>query len=202
MQPAEDSTIPKSFWKVHFRLLEQGLLLETDPTLPSLTKEIVKMPIRGSWWGHPKGQEIYAVSRALSKHEEVLVTKLVNGKITFVHRRLWPWIFWIATSGDSWQTKGLSEDSKKLLTQVKRKGQVLSTGKAVTELEKRLLAHAVSVHTKTGAHAKMVESWQHWQESVGFRPRMMQRQTAMARLKKIADTWQEKTGARVRLPWT
>ena len=32
MKPPEDSTIPKSFWKVHFRLLEQGLLLETDPT--------------------------------------------------------------------------------------------------------------------------------------------------------------------------
>ncbi len=110
-KPAEDSKIPKSFWKVHFRLLEQGLLLEADPTLPSLTREIVKKPIRGSWWSHPKGQEIYAVSRALSEHEEVLVTKLVNGKITFVHRRLWPSIFWIATSGDSWQIKGLSARS-------------------------------------------------------------------------------------------
>ncbi len=128
--------------------------------------------------------------------------KMVNGKITFVHRRLWPWIFWIATSGDSWQTQGLSEDSIRLLTRMKRMGQLLSTGKAVTELEKRLLAHAVSVHTETGAHAKMRESWQHWQESAGFRPRMMKHQTARARLEEIADTWREKTGARVRLPWT
>ncbi len=59
MKPPEDSTIPKSFWKVHSRLLEQGLLLETDPTLPSLTREIVKKPIRGSWWSQPKVQEIY-----------------------------------------------------------------------------------------------------------------------------------------------
>ena len=47
-------------------------------------------PIRGSWWGHPKGREIFAVADAVGGSAEVLVCKLVDGKVTYVHRRLWP----------------------------------------------------------------------------------------------------------------
>src|SRR3954470_14251830 len=57
--------------------------------VPSLAEAVVGGPIRGSWWGHPKGQEIFRVAEAISDSEDVLVCKLVAGKVTYVHRRLW-----------------------------------------------------------------------------------------------------------------
>ena len=65
--------------------------------VPSLAEEIAGGPIRGSWWAHPKGSEIYAVAEALSENEDVLVCKLVENKITYVHRRLWPALVKLAT---------------------------------------------------------------------------------------------------------
>ena len=41
-------------------------------------------------WGHAKGHEIFAVARAVSDSADVLVCKLVDGRVSFVHRRLWP----------------------------------------------------------------------------------------------------------------
>ena len=58
--------------------------------VPSLAEAVAGGRIRGSWWGHPKGHEIFRVAEAVSEHPDVLVCKLVEGKVTFVHRRLWP----------------------------------------------------------------------------------------------------------------
>lgn len=58
--------------------------------VPSLAEAIAGGPIRGSWWGHPKGQEIFRVTEAVSESPDVLVCKLVDGKVTYIHRRLWP----------------------------------------------------------------------------------------------------------------
>src|SRR6185369_886991 len=66
-----------------------GLQAARGP-VPSLAEEIAGRPIRGSWWGHPKGHEIFRVADAVSESDEVLVCKLVDGKVTYVHRRLWP----------------------------------------------------------------------------------------------------------------
>jgi hypothetical protein len=66
------------------------VLLAARGPVPSLAQVIAGGPIRGSWWGHPKGQTIFRVAEALGESEHVLVCKLVEGKITFVHRRLWP----------------------------------------------------------------------------------------------------------------
>ena len=57
---------------------------------PSLAEAVAGGPIRGSWWGHPKGQEIFRVAEAVSESPDILVCKLVSGKVTYVHRRLWP----------------------------------------------------------------------------------------------------------------
>lgn len=58
--------------------------------VPSLAEAIAGGPIRGSWWGHPKSHEIYAVAESLCESPDVLVCKLIDGKVTFVHKRLWP----------------------------------------------------------------------------------------------------------------
>ena len=68
-----------------------GLVLEsgTGP-VPSLAETVAGGPIRGSWWGHARGREIFALTRAVRDCPDVLVCRLVDGKITYVHRRLWP----------------------------------------------------------------------------------------------------------------
>ena len=58
--------------------------------VPSLAEAIAGGPIRGSWWGHPKGLEIFHVAESICESDEVLVCKLVEGKVTYVHRPLWP----------------------------------------------------------------------------------------------------------------
>src|SRR5262245_62537823 len=70
---------------------KHGVVLESARgPAPSLAEAIVGAPVRGRWWSHRKGREIFAVTRAVRESEDVLVCRLVNGKITFVHRRMWP----------------------------------------------------------------------------------------------------------------
>jgi hypothetical protein len=74
-----------------------GLVLESGPgPVPSLAETVAGGPIRGSWWGHSRGREIFAVTRAVRGCPDVLVCRLVDGKITYVHRRLWPAIVRLA----------------------------------------------------------------------------------------------------------
>ncbi len=58
--------------------------------VPTLTEAIVGAPIRGSWWGHKEGKHIFAVLGAVQEHDDILVCRLLAGKLTLVHRRLWP----------------------------------------------------------------------------------------------------------------
>lgn len=68
-----------------------GIVLESARgPVPSLAETIAGEPIRGSWWGHPKGDTIFACSRAIRRSKEVLTCRLIDGKVTYVHRRLWP----------------------------------------------------------------------------------------------------------------
>ncbi len=46
--------------------------------------------MRGSWWGHAKSHEIFWLTRAVRASRDVLVCRVVGGKVTYVHRRLWP----------------------------------------------------------------------------------------------------------------
>ena len=57
---------------------------------PRLIEAILGEPINGNWWSHPKARAIYSVLTTVSDSEDVLVCRLVGGKITLVHRRLWP----------------------------------------------------------------------------------------------------------------
>src|SRR6266850_6879862 len=58
--------------------------------VPNLAEAVAGEPIRGSWWSHPKGKEIFSALGTVADSPDVLCFRLVEGKITFVHRRLWP----------------------------------------------------------------------------------------------------------------
>jgi hypothetical protein len=72
-------------------LVEHGMLLESARgPLPNLAEIVVGEPIRGSWWGHRRSHEIFEVINRIADSPDVVRTRLVNGKVTLVHRRLWP----------------------------------------------------------------------------------------------------------------
>jgi hypothetical protein len=72
-------------------LIEQGMLLQSARgPLPNVAELVAGEPIKGSWWGHPRGHEIFEVLGELDDSPDVVRLRLVNGKVTFVHRRLWP----------------------------------------------------------------------------------------------------------------
>jgi len=63
--------------------------LGASPWVPSLSEAIAGAPIRGSWWAHPKGKLIFACASALEDSPDLLTLKLLDCKVTFVHRSLW-----------------------------------------------------------------------------------------------------------------
>jgi hypothetical protein len=68
-----------------------GVVLESAAgPVPSLAAVIAGGPIHGSWWTHARSREIFALTRAVRDCAEVLVCRLIEGKITYVHQRLWP----------------------------------------------------------------------------------------------------------------
>ena len=70
---------------------EHGVVTESArATVPSLAQEIVGSTISGSWWSHPRSHEIYRLINVARDSTDVLVCRLVDGKVTYVHRRLWP----------------------------------------------------------------------------------------------------------------
>jgi hypothetical protein len=142
-------------------LERQGLLMLQDPVLPSAVAILAGGPVRGSWWSHPAANEMFRVLEEAARHPDVTTCKLIGGKVTLVHRRLWPALLAVATSGEPWQTAGLSAAGQALLARLGDDG-VEASGAAVKELELRLLARAEQVHTAAGKHLARLERWPVW----------------------------------------
>ncbi len=196
-------------------LRQYGLLLESDPKLPSVTTLIAGAPIRGSWWGHPQGHTIFDVTRQLAAHPDVVVTKLVSGKVTFVHRQLWPALLAVGTAREAWQLQGLSRTAQSLLEIVRQDGalqtdripwargaQGKSPGEAARELERALLVRSEELHTSTGAHAKRLESWERWARRVGLKGQRPTAGQAKQELSEKLGALNAAFGAKGKLPWS
>ena len=183
------------------RLREFDLLLITDPKFPSITGYVAGGAVRGSWWGHPKSHEIFRLASALDDHPDVLAIKLISGKVTLIHRPLWPAIVAIGSAREPWQIQGLPAKARALLTKLYGAGKIAATGDAVRELEARLLAHAENVHTESGSHAKHVESWMAWRESRGLAEVKLTAAEAKAQLESIVARLNKQFGAKATLPW-
>ena len=156
------------------RAVEQdGLLMQADSKLPSVVTLLVGEPVRGSWWGHPMGDAIHIVNTELKEHPDVIVTYLVSGKITFIHRRAWPALFGVALSGEPWQSLDLGPPARRILGQVTKRQSIRADDESafgelssaerragIQELERRLLVHSADTHTEAGTHAKMLQTWE------------------------------------------
>jgi hypothetical protein len=190
------------------------LLLVTDPRLPSLTSLVVGAPVGGSWWGHPRGKEIYRLLNQLAEHPQVLLVKLVSTKVTFVHQRLWPAVVGVGQSRAAWQLDGLTQASTFLLGLVDESSRLdwedippflppdnNRAAESVRALESRLLVHTTEVHTPSGAHAKNLETWQSWLAGVDPRAHAPNVTDAQQYLESLMEALNERYAAHGRLPW-
>lgn len=66
------------------------VLMSARGPVPSLARAVAGGPFRGSWWSHPQARLMYRVFQGVYDSDQVLVCRLIGGKVTFVHRRLWP----------------------------------------------------------------------------------------------------------------
>jgi len=210
-------TTAKYFQDVLSKLVTYGFLLESDTKLPSVCGLITGGPLPGSWWSHPLAQEIFQVNEQLEDHPDVLITKIVSGKVTFVHRQLWAEIVAIGTAKQSWQTAGLSAPARELLSIVKKAGFLRTDqmvgrssstakkdkpGDIARDLERRLLIHAEQIHTESGAHAKALETWEHWSKRNSFTPSAIEAEEAKKNLEERLSKLNEEFDGSARLPWT
>lgn len=154
--------LPSAERRVLAELRRHGLLLKQDKVLPSVVGLVTGEALAASWWSHPQAKEIFDLLQALSERSEILETKLIGGKVTYVHERLWPAWLGVATSGEHWQITGLSVAAKNLLAEVNRVGELAATGSPVKELELRLCVRSEQRHTESGKHVLVLESWQAW----------------------------------------
>jgi len=97
------------------------------------------------WWGHPKGRLIFALTRAMRDSPDVLTCRLIDGKVTYVHRRLWPALVKLAGELDATDLGAIREQHlhggkhQLVVTEFPQwvPAEVLAKGKRLTNREAR-----------------------------------------------------------------
>jgi hypothetical protein len=154
--------IEDALTQVRALLERHGVLFAHDPVLPSVTSVVAGAPVAGSWWGHPAGEAIFEVLSALE--DEVAWPKLVDGKVTLVHERLWPALAAIGAAREPWQMRGAMQKLVDAADRVEREGELTAVDlglerRETTVLERRLLALGHQRHTDTGHHERVLGPW-------------------------------------------
>ena len=205
------ASLRKEFDKVFAPLQRDGLLMAWDSNLPSLTHLIAEEKIRGSWWSHARAHTIFNVAQMLEDHPDVMIVKLISGKVTYVHRELWNRIYSIGIAREDWQLKKLSANARQLLEALDTAGSIqtyklkgdfgLRPGDTARELELRLLIYAQQIHTESGKHSKLIETWDSWAKRRGFRARTNDPVAARRFVEQRLASLNQKHNGRGKLPW-
>lgn len=151
---------------------ERGLLFVSDPRRENAIHVLTGEFPRGSWWSHPRASDIYARLQAIERHPDVLLAKLLAGKVTLIHRTLWPALLAVVTAREAWQLDGLSPGALRALAGLDEAEAANTPPPPVSrtvskELESRLLAQAESVHTSAGKHETRLQPWRTWAATAG-----------------------------------
>ena len=78
----------------------QGVVLESAHGRVPTFVDFVAGERVTRWWSHPKSQLIFELTRTMRDSPDVLTCRLIDGKITYVHRRLWPALVTLAGDFD------------------------------------------------------------------------------------------------------
>lgn len=131
-------------------------------TLAEFVERIAGEKPKGSWWAHPKGKLIFAVTSALEDEEGVVTCKLVHGRVTFVSPKVVPSLLAVVTD-QTWRrarTSKLSASAKRLLSKIGKEKEIIAQyKKTAAELSARLLVRSESRHTASGRHATFLVPW-------------------------------------------
>jgi len=184
-------------------LKQYGLLLLTDSALPNLCRLVAGERVRGSWWAHPRAQAIFQAYGALEDHPDVLILKLISGKVTYIHRTLWSQIVAVGRAREPWQLQGLSAVARKLLAAVDQAPVEPAREKAAAarELDARMLVFSAQFHSESGAHVRRLESWDHWSNRTRWSPDGTTPASARKALEERIANLNHEFAGRGRLPW-
>ncbi len=139
-----------------------------------------------------------------------MCVKLVSGRVTFVLQRLWPALLSVAQSSEPWQLELLSADDRALLDLVNAVGSVRldelpGSAKRLREsarlLERRLLVHTSELHTESGAHTKVLDSWESWSAEHWPDGRQLPLAEAKSTLESAVSALNAHFRAKALLPW-
>lgn len=176
-------------------------MLQHDAELVCATSIIAGRHIRGTWWADPAGGLIFDVLTAIE--DEVASVKILDGKVTLVHRRLFPALAAIGLAAQS----DLRRDAAHLLARVKKEGYLRTDdaglpsgsrkpGVVANELEKELLVYSRQEHTESGRHERQLLTWEKFVREHG-----LEELPDVAGAKRSFDAAAESVGALDRLPW-
>lgn len=87
-KPAAKKSAGNAQW-VKFVEKHGVVLASARGPVPSLAEAVAGEPIVGSWWAHAKGHAIFDALSAIDDSDDIRCFKLVDGKVTFVHRKAW-----------------------------------------------------------------------------------------------------------------
>ena len=144
------------------RLASVGLLLQQDQTRDNIVRILTSETLGTPGWDHPLANHIFKVLEGVSEHPDITLCKLISGKVTFVHRRLWPSLYTVGASKEDWQLQSLTDDERHLLDRIESAGVVVNPGAPAKKLAKLLLVHTAQVHSSSGKHITVATSWDVW----------------------------------------
>lgn len=134
----------------------EGIVLESaHGRVPTFTDFVANERVTG-WWNHPKGQLIFTLTRMIRDSPDVLICRLIDSKVTYVHRRIWPALVKLADELDQSDLGAIREEHlpggkhRLVITPFPDwvPADVLAKSKRLTERKARSLT--VRIHTSTG----------------------------------------------------
>lgn len=192
--------------EVFSELSSRCILMCHDSNLQSATTIIANEPIKGSWWPHRDGSVIFHTLGNILDSKDVIAPKLINGKVTLLYKELFPYFNSIVSSPKNWQIDNLKEDCKIFLRDVQKNGGCLRSdeykwegdrklGDVIRDLEKKLLVYSLEIHTDSGAHAKIIHTWENYFKDQSLH--QVELNEALLTLEIFANS----LGEKVKLPW-
>jgi hypothetical protein len=145
--------------------------------------------------------QMFQVLTEVASHPDVLTTKLISGKDTFLHRSLWPAFLAVAMGRELWQFDALDAAVHAVLKQVEDHGVIRTSGVEARTLEKALLVHGEQVHTAKGSHGKVLKSWTKWITDASAGRLELTAAQGRESLDKTVSYLNSRYGGRGKLPW-
>lgn len=101
--------VPSS--KQALRFVEaNGVVLESaHGRVPTFVDFVAGEPVT-RWWGHPLGRSIFRLTRVVRDSPTVLTCHLVDHKVTYVHRRVWPALVRLSSKVDKRDLGSIREE--------------------------------------------------------------------------------------------